>query len=37
MADQMQPLLERFRIIEPWLNNGRAYAPFWAMHATRVG
>jgi SAM-dependent methyltransferase len=36
MADQFKPLVERFRIIEPWLTNGRAYAPFWAMHATRV-
>jgi hypothetical protein len=36
MAEQMQPLLERFRIIEPWLTNGRAHAPFWEMHATRV-
>jgi SAM-dependent methyltransferase len=36
MAEQMQPLLERFRIIEPWLTDGRAHAPFWEMHATRV-
>jgi SAM-dependent methyltransferase len=36
MAEQMKPLLERFRIIEPWLTNGRAHAPFWEMHATRV-
>jgi SAM-dependent methyltransferase len=36
MAEQMKPLLERFRIIEPWLTKGRAHAPFWAMHATRV-
>ena len=36
MAEQMQPLVERFRIIEPWLTNGRAHAPFWAVHATRV-
>ena len=36
MGDQMKPIVERFRIIEPWLTNGRAYAPFWAMHATRV-
>ena len=36
MADQMAPLLERFRVIEPWLTNGRAHAPFWEMHATRL-
>jgi SAM-dependent methyltransferase len=36
MAEQMKPLLERFRIIEPWLTNGRAHAPFWEMHATRL-
>jgi SAM-dependent methyltransferase len=35
-ADQVKPLIERFRIIEPWLTNGRAYASFWAMHATRL-
>ena len=35
-AEQITPLLERFRIIEPWLHNGRAHAPFWEMHATRV-
>jgi SAM-dependent methyltransferase len=35
-AEQIEPLLERFRIIEPWLTNGRAHAPFWEMHATRV-
>jgi SAM-dependent methyltransferase len=36
MADQVQPLIDRFRIIEPWLTNGRAHAPFWTMHATRL-
>jgi len=36
MAEQVKPLIERFRIIEPWLTNGRAQAPFWAMHATRL-
>jgi SAM-dependent methyltransferase len=36
MADKVEPLVERFRLIEPWLTNGRAYAPFWAMHATRL-
>src|ERR1700761_7428212 len=36
MAEQVKPLIERFRIIEPWLTNGRAYASVWARHATRV-
>jgi hypothetical protein len=36
MAEQIKPLVERFRIIEPWLINGRAHASFWEMHATRV-
>ncbi len=36
MADQVQPLLERFRAMEPWLTNGRVHAPFWEVHATRV-
>jgi SAM-dependent methyltransferase len=36
MADQVKPLVERLRIIEPWLTNGRAHAPFWEMHASRV-
>jgi SAM-dependent methyltransferase len=36
MADQIKPLLDRFRIMEPWLTNGRAHAPFWEVHATRV-
>jgi SAM-dependent methyltransferase len=35
-ADQIKPLAERFRTIEPWLTNGRAYAPFWEVHASRV-
>jgi SAM-dependent methyltransferase len=35
-AEQITPFLERFRVIEPWLTNGRAHAPFWEMHATRV-
>jgi len=29
-------LLERFRVMEPWLVNGRVHAPFWEVHATRV-
>ncbi|MCV7258052.1 class I SAM-dependent methyltransferase [Mycobacterium shimoidei] len=36
MAEQLKPLMERFRIIEPWLEGGRAHAPFWECHATRV-
>ena len=36
MAEDMRPMLERFRIIEPLLNNGRAHAPFWEVHAARV-
>lgn len=36
MADQMAPLLERLRVIEPWLANGRMHMPFWEVHATRV-
>jgi SAM-dependent methyltransferase len=36
LAETMQPMLERLRIIEPLLVNGRAHAPFWEVHATRV-
>ncbi|BBY08144.1 hypothetical protein MNVI_34620 [Mycobacterium noviomagense] len=36
MADQIEPFMERFRIIEPWLEGGRAHAPFWECHATRL-
>jgi SAM-dependent methyltransferase len=36
IAEQIDPLKERFRIIEPWLVNGRAHAPFWEVHATRI-
>jgi hypothetical protein len=36
LADQVQPMLERFRVMEPWLTNGRVHAPFWEVHATRV-
>jgi SAM-dependent methyltransferase len=35
-AEQIKPLAERFRIIEPWLEDGRAHAPFWEVHATRL-
>ncbi|MGH3559566.1 MAG: class I SAM-dependent methyltransferase [Mycobacterium sp.] len=36
MADQVKSVAERFRVIEPWLTNGRAHAPFWEVHATRA-
>lgn len=36
MADQVQELLEQFRLMEPWLQDGRVHAPFWEVHATRV-
>jgi SAM-dependent methyltransferase len=35
-AKDMEPLLERLRIVEPWLVNGRMHMPFWEVHATRV-
>jgi SAM-dependent methyltransferase len=35
-AEQIEPLLERFKIIAPWLTNGRVHAPFWECHATRL-
>jgi hypothetical protein len=37
LADEWRPMLERLRVIEPWLVDGRAYAPFWEVHATRIG
>jgi SAM-dependent methyltransferase len=36
MAEQIQPLVERIRTIEPWLVNGRVHMPFWEVHASRV-
>jgi SAM-dependent methyltransferase len=36
MADLFEPMLERLRIIEPWLVGGRVHMPFWEVHATRV-
>jgi SAM-dependent methyltransferase len=36
MADRVKPMMERFRIMEPWLTNGRLHAPFWEVHATRA-
>jgi SAM-dependent methyltransferase len=35
-AKDMEPLLERLRVIEPWLVDGRVHMPFWEVHATRV-
>ncbi|MBV8860336.1 MAG: class I SAM-dependent methyltransferase [Mycobacterium sp.] len=35
-AEQIKPVVERFRLIQSWLPNGRAHAPFWEMHATRL-
>lgn len=35
-AEQIKPLAERFRVIEPWLEGERAHAPFWEVHATRL-
>lgn len=35
-AADMQPMLDRARIIEPLLVDGRAHAPFWEVHATRI-
>jgi SAM-dependent methyltransferase len=36
MAEQVQPMMERFKTMEPWLEGGRVHAPFWEVHATRV-
>lgn len=36
LAATMEPLLERFRTIDSWLVDGRAHAPAWEVHATRV-
>jgi SAM-dependent methyltransferase len=35
-AEEMEPVLERLRIVEPWLVDGRIHMPFWEVHATRV-
>jgi SAM-dependent methyltransferase len=35
-ADQIKLEILRFKLIEPFLTNGRAHAPFWEMHATRI-
>ncbi|MCV7032596.1 class I SAM-dependent methyltransferase [Mycobacterium sherrisii] len=36
MAEQAEQLLERFRVVEPWLDGTPAHAPFWEVHATRL-
>lgn len=36
MAAEAQKMLERFRVMEPWLEGARVHAPFWECHATRV-
>ncbi|GFG76305.1 class I SAM-dependent methyltransferase [Mycobacterium botniense] len=36
MADRIRMVQDRFRVIEPWLVNGRLHAPFWEVHATRL-
>jgi SAM-dependent methyltransferase len=36
MADEIKPMMERLRVIEPWLEGGRVHMPFWEVHATRV-
>lgn len=35
-VEQIEPMLERFKVMAPWLTNGRAHAPFWECHATRL-
>lgn len=36
LAGELDPMLERLRIIEPWLIGGRAHVPFWEVHADRA-
>jgi hypothetical protein len=36
MADEVEGMLAQYRAMEPWLISGRAHAPFWEVHATRV-
>ncbi|WP_134427678.1 class I SAM-dependent methyltransferase [Mycobacterium ulcerans] len=36
VADQVGPLVERFKTIQPWLTDGIAHVPFWEVHATRL-
>jgi SAM-dependent methyltransferase len=35
-AEQIKPMVERFRLYQSWLPNGRAHSPIWEMHATRL-
>ncbi|HEX2285850.1 MAG TPA: methyltransferase domain-containing protein [Mycobacterium sp.] len=35
-AEAFKPVVEKLRVIEPWLVNGRVHMPFWEVHATRV-
>lgn len=36
LADRLQPMLDRRRVMEPWLIGGRMHAPFWEVHASRL-
>jgi hypothetical protein len=36
LAENLEPLVEQLRIIEPLLIDGRVHAPFWEVHATRI-
>jgi hypothetical protein len=35
-AEEIKLAALRFKLIEPSLPNGRAHAPVWEMHATRI-
>jgi hypothetical protein len=35
-AEEIQLAALRFKLIEPTLTDGRAHAPVWEMHATRI-
>jgi SAM-dependent methyltransferase len=35
-AEEIKLQIMKFQLIQSWLPNGRAYAPFWEMHATRL-
>jgi SAM-dependent methyltransferase len=35
-AEEIKLEIMKFQLIQSWLPNGRAYAPFWEMHATRL-
>jgi len=37
MAAEAETMLAQYRAMEPWLASGRVHAPFWEVHATRVG